>query len=306
MLHFQRAHKIGRAGLACLILAASHIAPQVALGPAARSSPGAASSCRQASAVAVAHPNGYEIPVSHPVSASLHQAEAILFDLAQRNISGPRLFELEVNFDDDFLESGPLDSHFWIRAFYAGDCDQTQFLRTILPYDTERVARLAAEQFVPFASCAGTEMAIEPLRQLESEPESKHPPVQGWVVDLPEIWNIASRHRPLFGNGLDQCLIMTVARLRETDSRRLGCDVTVFNSSFWGGVIPSRGPKERLVKEPDRRTVVELIEKGVATTDPGSDSKNLMCQKGHYLIIDAGTGVELDSGTYLSCFRPAA
>jgi hypothetical protein len=135
---------------------------------------------------------------------------------------------------------------------------------------------------------------------LVAEPEAKHPPVQGWTVDLPQLWKIAKEHDSLFANGVKRGLVTTVTRLRG-DQSQCG-EGTVFNvPPAWKGPISSELAK-RLVNEQGRRTVIELVERELATPGPLE-----YCDKGHYLIIDAHSGADLETGTYLHCVPgPAA
>jgi hypothetical protein len=166
----------------------------------------------------------------------------------------------------------------------------------------EDSADLAEAPFLPPYTCYGNAPAVPHVAPPAPEPESKHPPVEGWTVDLPQLWQIAKSHEALFANGLQRATITTAARLNESDGRANCGQWTIFNAPpLWNGVRSSK-PEKRLVKEQKQRAVIELVERGVATSQPGVGfTRTKSCVKGHYLIIDAHSGAEVDSGTYISC-----
>ena len=234
---------------------------------------------------------------------SLLEAEATMAQVARRIMNDPHLFAFEVavyNYDT-FLQRGPDNSGYTVTADYEGPCDQLQYLAVSrflnmrnYPADT---AELGESPFMLPYSCMGTAPAVPYAPKPVPEPESKHPPVVGWTVDLPQLWRIAKSHEALFANGLVRCTITTAARLKEVDSRQQCGSGTVFDSLEWNGVAPSGRPVKRLVNEHGQRAVIELVELAVG---PGS------CSKGHYLIIDAGSGADLESGVYFFCASPPA
>jgi hypothetical protein len=78
----------------------------------------------------------------------------------------------------------------------------------------------------------------------------------------------------------------------------------VFDSLAWNGAVPSDRPVKRLAKEQGPRAVIEMIEHGHEKPQPGPPFNH--CGKGHYLIVDAGSGADLESGVYFFCVSPPA
>ena len=235
---------------------------------------------------------------------SLLEAEATMVQIARRVMNDPHLFAFEVAYYNynTFLQRGPDNSGYTVTAHYESPCDQLQYLAVSrflnmrnYPADT---AELGEAPFLLPYPCMGTEPAVPYAPKPVPEPESKHPPVEGWTVDLPQLWRIAKSHEALFANGLERCTITTAARLKEVDNRRQCGAWTVFDSPGWNGVAPSGSPVKRLVNEHGQRAVIELVELAVGPSQP--------CSKGHYLIVDAGSGADLDSGIYFFCVSPPA
>ena len=231
-----------------------------------------------------------------------------MVQVARRFMNDPRLFAFEITFNDSFLQHGPDNSAIIMTADYESPCDQVQYLGISrwlnlknYPVDSAQIGKVP---FVPAYSCFGNfpNYPYEPPPQPESE--SKHPPVEGWTVDLPQLWSIAKSHEALFANGLERCTITTVARLKEGDRRPDCARWTVFNPPpHWNGVRSSK-PAERLANEQAQRAVIELAERPLGTSLPGARfGTSDPCYKGHYLIVDARTGADLDSGTYFYCIH---
>jgi hypothetical protein len=123
-------------------------------------------------------------------------------------------------------------------------------------------------------------------------------------VDLPQLWRIAKSHEALFANGLEFCSITTAARLKEVDNKPQCGGGMVFDSLAWNGAVPSDRPVKRLVNEHGPRAVIELVEHVLEKPQPGPPFNH--CGKGHYLIVDAGSGADLESGVYFFCVSPPA
>jgi hypothetical protein len=87
--------------------------------------------------------------------------------------------------------------------------------------------------------------------------------------------------------GVERCEITTAARLKKDDSSQPCHEPRSFK--------PSNGAAKRLANEQGQRAVIELVEYGL---------QKGQCQEGHYLIVDAHTGVDLESGTFDRCFFP--
>jgi hypothetical protein len=254
---------------------------------------------------------GEKAPVPKLEHSSLLEAETTNIQVAKRVMSDPHLFVFEVVFfDNSLLQRGPDNCGFTMSADYESPNDLVQYLEVgrwrhfyRVPEDS---AQLGQAPFLPPYSCYGNAPAVPYVAPPAPEPESKHPPIEGWTVDLQQLWNVAKSHQTLFANGLERCTITTVARLEAVDSRPNCGQWTVFNPPvLWNGVRSSK-PGKRLVKEQEQRAVIELVERGVATSQPGVSTKNKSCEKGHYLIIDAHSGAEVDSGTYFLCASPVA
>jgi hypothetical protein len=246
--------------------------------------------------------------LTHP---SLLEAEATMVQVAKRVMNDPRLFALKVTFNNGLPLRVPNDSRFTMSADYESPCDQVNYLRAMrwwnLKNYPEDSAQLAETPFLPPYSCWGNPPAFPPVQTPAPELESNHPPVEGWKLDLPQLLEIAKSHQALFANGLERFTITTVTRIREDDSKPQCGQGTVFNPppSRDGMVTPIK-PAKRLLDEPGQRAVIELVEHAIDTPQPGSSSKNKNCAEGHYLIIDARSGADLESGTYLSCMSPVA
>jgi hypothetical protein len=228
--------------------------------------------------------------------------------VARRVMNDPHLFAFEVTFNDD--SAAPHNSGFTMFADYESPCDQVQYLRVLrwskLENYPEDSAQLVEAPFLPPYSCWGNPPALPYVARPAPEPESKHPPVDGWTVDLPQLRDVVKSHHAFFANGLERCTITTAARLKSDDNKPQCGQWTVFNPPpLWNGVVPSK-PAKRLVTEQGQRAVIELVEHGLETSQPGSSLKNKNCATGHYLIIDARSGADLDSGTYFFCLAPPA
>ena len=243
--------------------------------------------------------------------ASLLQAEGVLFQVGQQVSGDPHLFDLVANFDPGFLEGAPGTIGFNVLASFAVPCDQTRYVGIGVSLNhsdwrsrTDYVASVGLSPFVAPYSCWGNPPAQPPPPEVIAEPESKHPPVQGWTLDLPQLWTIAKEHAAIFANGVESGRITTVARIRDADRPQCG-QFRIFN---WKADVSSAVPSEqkRLPNLESQRTIVELVERGVAIPQPGSQSGNKDCLQGHYLIIDPSSGADLESGTYLFCITPVA
>lgn len=234
-----------------------------------------------------------------------------MIKVARSIMNDPRLFAFEVNFNinfNNFLQRGPDKSGYIMAAHYESSCDQVQYLTisrslNLRNYPADS-AHLGEGPFLPPYSCWGNEPADRYVAKPAPEPESKHPPVEGWTVDLPQLWRIAKSHGALFANGLESCTITTAARLKEVDSRPQCGGGMVFDSLAWNGTVPSDRPVKRLVEEQGPRAVIELVEHGLEKPQPEHPFNH--CAKGHYLIVDAGSGADLDSGIYFFCLSPPA
>jgi hypothetical protein len=255
---------------------------------------------------------GQKVLIPQLERSSLLEAEATNIQVARRFMNDPHLFTFEVAaLNESFLQRGPNDFGFTMSAGYESPGDQVQYLgigRWRHFYKVpEDYVQLGEAPFLPPNSCYGNEPAEPHEAPPSPEPESKHPPVEGWTLDLPQLWNIAKNHEALFANGLRRFTITTAARLREVDSRPNCGQWTVFNPPpLWNGVRSSK-PTKRLIKEQEQRAVIELVESGVATSQPGVGfTRTKSCAKGHYLIIDAHSGADLESGTYFLCASPVA
>ena len=223
---------------------------------------------------------------------------------ARRVVNDPHLFAFQVVFDNNFLHLGPDNSGYTTSADYESPCDLTQYLEisrwlNLKNYPADS-ARLLEAPFLPQYSCGGTEPGIPYVAKPDPESESKHPPIKGWTVDLAQLWRIAKNHDALFANGLELCRITTAARLKESDSRPQCGGGSLFDSLSWNGVEPSGKRVKRLVNEHGQRAVIEMVEEAQPNS-PGN-----RCAKGHYLIVDAGSGTDLEGGVYFSCvYTPA-
>ena len=253
---------------------------------------------------------GEKAPVPKLERSSVLEVEATNIQVAKRIMNEPHLFAFDVVFNGGFLQLGPDNSGFTTFAFYESPSDQVQYLaigrfRKIykIPEDS---ADLAEAPFLPPYSCYGNAPVDPYVAPPAPEPESKHPPVEGWTVDLPQLWRIAKNHKPLFANGLGRCTITTAARLREVDNKPQCGSSTIFDSAEWQGELPSGKPLKRLINEQGQRAVMELVEHGLQKSQPPSSSQYSGCAKGHYLIIDAHSGADLESGTYFLCASPVA
>jgi hypothetical protein len=285
--------------LYCLLTMAGIAAPASVFAQPIQPAPPSASSCPAGSAFTAsfkaASARG-EVHVARLLSPSLHQAEASLLRAAEGLLRAPQLFEINLGFDD-FLHRGPYNSVSVLTANYASSCDQAEFLslgRSVS--DNGETAWLGQLAFVVHPSCAGGAppgpFGPNPITRppSEPEPESNHSPVLGWTVDLPQLWNIVKSHEVLFAKGVESCVITTAARLKKTDGIRSSC---YEGKSF----KTSNGAAKRLANEQGQRAVIELVEYGLQLGQ---------CQQGHYLIVDAHTGVDLESGTFNRCFYPPA
>jgi hypothetical protein len=253
---------------------------------------------------------GEKAPVPKLERSSLLEVEATNFQVAKHVMNDPHLFAFEVVFNSGFLQLGPENSGFTMSADYESPSDQVQYLaigrlRKIykIPEDS---ADLAEAPFLPPHSCYGNAPADPYVAPPAPEPESKHPPVEGWTVDLPQLWNIAKSHEALFANGLQRSTITTAARLREVDNKPQCGSSTIFDSAEWQGELPSGKPVKRLINEQGQRALIELVEYGLQKSQPPSSSQYSSCSKGHYLIIDAHSSDDLESGTYFLCASPVA
>ncbi len=254
---------------------------------------------------------GQKVPIPQPERSSLLEAEATNIQVARRFMNDPHLFTFEVAaLNESFLQRGPDDFGFTMNAGYESPSDQVQYLgigRWRHFYKVpEDYVQLGEAPFLPPYSCYGNEPAEPHEAPPSPEPESKHPPIEGWTVDLPQLWNIAKNHEALFANGLRRFTITTAARLREVDNKPECGSRTIFDSAEWQGAVPSGKPIKRLVNEQGQRAVMELVEYGLEKSQPLSSPKYNPCAKGHYLIVDAHSGVDLESGTYFSCIFPPA
>jgi hypothetical protein len=245
-------------------------------------------------------------PLERP---SMLEAEATMVQIARRIMNDPHLFAFEVSFNGNFLQLGPDKSGYTMWADYESPCDQVQYLTisrwvNLRNYSAD-FAHLGEGPFLPAYSCTGgAPPPPDPpdaphVAKPDPEPESKHPPVEGWTLDLPQLWRIAKSHKALFANGLERCTITTAARLKEGDSKPQCGGGMVFDSLAWNGTVPSDRPVKRLVNEHGQRAVIELVEHGLEKPQPGYPFVH--CAKGHYLIVDAGSGADLDSGVYFFC-----
>lgn len=255
-----------------------------------------------------------QVRIAKMAPPSLLKTEGALLQVARQISSDPDLFDFGVNFDPGFLERAPGNIGFNVWADFAVPCDQTQYIGIGLSLNhsdwrskTDYVAGVGISPFVVQYSCYGNAPAESLLRpkppELVAEPESKHPPVQEWTLDLPQLWAIAKKHPALFANGVERLRVTTVARLRDAD--RPQCDqFTVFNWNGGSSLVPSE--QKRLPNVESQHTIIELVENGLAIPRPGSTSGNRDCRQGHYLIIDAHSGANIDSGNYLSCITPVA
>jgi len=271
------------------------------------------SSClSDSSRIKAAQAETAKLPCPLLVNPSRHQAEARSFQVAQRITSDPRLFSLEVRFEDGFLQRESGKTGFDMNAEYATPCDQTQFLSISVNHMPLRHLYVMAVGVGPFVlpsyPCAGGAPRFEafssPPKPLDAEPAAMHLPLQGWTVDLSQLWMIARKHEALFANGVRGCLITTVGRLREEDSKSQS-QCGQFTAFDWNASVHSER-KKRLLNEQDRRTVVELIEQSPQVPQTSSASANRNCEEGHYLIVDAHSSADIESGTYLTCYSPPA
>jgi hypothetical protein len=280
--------------LYCLLIMATVTTPASVFAQAARPAPLSASSCPSGSTFTAAFKAAQAytgaVHVARLVKPSLHQAEASLFQAAEGLMNAPQLFAIDVNFND-FLHRGPNNSALDMIAYYATPCDQVEYLgldRSMT--GNGNMASLGKEAFVnPYSCSGGALLAPQPMTFPPSapEPESNHPPVRGWTVDLPQLWSIAKSHEALFAMGVERCEITTAARLKKDDSSQPCHEPRSFK--------PSNGAAKRLANEQGQRAVIELVEYGL---------QQGQCQEGHYLIVDAHTGVDLESGTFDRCFFP--
>jgi hypothetical protein len=254
---------------------------------------------------------GEKAPVPKLERSSLLEAEATNIQVAKRVMNDPHLFAFEVVFfDNSLLRRGPDNCGFTMSADYESPYDLVQYLGIgrwrhfyKVPEDS---AQLGQAPFLPPYSCYGNAPADPYVPPPAPEPESKHPPVEGWTVDLPQLWRIAKSHEALFANGLQRSTITTAARLREVDNKPQCGSSTIFDSAQWQGEVPSGKPVKRLLNEQGQRAVMELVEQGLQKSQPPSSSQYSGCAKGHYLIIDAHSGADLESGTYFLCASPVA
>jgi len=272
---------------------------------------GSPSSCPSGSVAFTRTPVvGERVHVPLLTRPSILEAEATMAQVAKGVMNDPHLFSFKVTFDYSSPQRGPDNSEFAMFADYESPCDQVHYLSVLrwrnLQNYPEDLAHIGEAPFLPPYSCWGNPPAVLPVENPDPEPESKHPPIDGWTVDLPQILSIAKSRDALFANGLDRWTITTAARLRENDSRPQCGSFTVFNPpDSWNGAVTSSMSK-RLLNGPGQQAVIELVEHALDTTQPGSSMKNKNCGKGHYLIIDAGSGADLESGTYLYCLTPPA
>jgi hypothetical protein len=245
---------------------------------------------------------------------SLLQTERSLLQVAGQIFSDPHLFDFAANFDPGFLAGTPSNAGLSVGASFAVPCDRTQYIAVGLSLNhsdwrtkTDYMAAVGVRPFVLPNSCYGNPPAEDWFQKPPpalAEAESKHPPVQGWTLDLPQLWTIAKKHAALFANGVERCRITTVTRLRDADRPQCG-QFTVFNwDASESPAVPSG--QERLLNMEGQRTIIELVEDGLDIPRPGSTSGNRDCRQGHYLIVDAHSGADIESGTYLFCISPIA
>lgn len=230
--------------------------------------------------------------------------------VAKGVMNDPHLFSFNITFNYSSPQRGPDSSEFAMFADYESPCDQVHYLSVLrwrnLQNYPEDLAHIGKDPFLPPYSCWGNPPADLPVETPDPEPESRHLPIDGWTVDLPQLRSIAKSHDALFANGLERATVTTAARLKSNDNKPQCGQWTVFNPPpLWNGVVPSK-PAKRLVTEQGQRVVIELVEHGLETSQPGSSLKNKNCAKGHYLIVDARSGADLDSGTYFFCLAPPA
>jgi hypothetical protein len=283
------------AGLLCFLLMASIAVSVPVFAQTVQPAPPSACSCPSGSGFTAAFKAEQAVQVARLANPSLRQAEASLFGVAERVMSAPQLFAVEVNLND-FLRIGPYNSALGsMIARYASPCNQVEFLQLRqLPNDYGNTAWVEKAPFVPSHICSGgTQLAgPQPMMLPPSEPEaeSNHPPLLGWTVDLPRLWGIAKSHEALFARGVQRITITTAAHLKKSDNTQLCHQATSFK--------PSNGAAKRLANGQGQRAVIELVEYGIR--------KDMQCQESNYLIVDAHTGADLESGTYELCyFSPA-
>jgi hypothetical protein len=193
--------------LSCLLLVAITTAPAYVFAQAKPSLLHSESACPSGFDFTTAHPSdkGTAVKVPPLTTPSLRRAEAILIQVARRIIWDPQLFAFEIHFDGqcEFRQRGPSCWRFTMTAHYSSPCNQTQYLEIGQLLDNsgrlDDLADVGPTEFIPSRSCwAGGNLmggrgvpTPMPSPVLEAEPQSKHPPIQGWTVDLPQLWRIA-------------------------------------------------------------------------------------------------------------------
>jgi hypothetical protein len=123
-----------------------------------------------------------------------------------------------------------------------------------------------------------------------AEPPGDHPPVRGWLIDFPRVAVALRDNQALFAGGVGFLLVTTARRLRVEDRRTVGC-----SEKFYSGIAQGR----RLRGVDGARAIMEIEERPHRLTTPPHLAG--YCDGGHYLILDAATGVAIEHGTYRRC-----
>lgn len=159
-----------------------------------------------------------EIHVKPLARLSLHEAEASLFQAAKRLLASPRLFLISIYVNGLLRQYPSPDDSADISAEYESPCDKLFFLALEGSMDgkteTASLGKAAFAYTGTSNSCGGAAPLFSPPPpRAVLVPQSEHPPVLGWTVDVPRLRKIVTKHHSLFGRGVERLVITTVAHL---------------------------------------------------------------------------------------------